>query len=140
MKLIAGWIGVAFALISFLSQLWIMFQQKNHYKFFIFIQIILIFGSVFWMVYAFFAKPIYWPTGVNNIFVFIFNIIFLAINCHRWRKTKSCSEKEQLFGDSNLEKYQIQSISAKKQITSKNLFQRLAKNQKMKKNEEEQQQ
>lgn len=88
MKLVSGWIGVAIVLISFLIQLWIMLGQKNHYKFFIFVQIILIISGVFWVVYAFLDQPIYWPTGINNILVIIFNSIFLAINCYKWKKQK----------------------------------------------------
>lgn len=88
MKLAAGWVGVAIALISFLLQLWIMLQQKNHDKFFIIIQAILVVSAIFWMVYAFLDGPIYWPTGINNVFVFIFNLIFLIINCYKWKKQK----------------------------------------------------
>lgn len=98
MKQISGWIGVALVLISFLIQLWIMLQEKRHYKFFIIVQIILIIGGIFWLVYAFYKEPIYWPTGINNVLVIIFNFIFLIINWVRWSKnpTKNHEEKSYL--------------------------------------------
>jgi len=87
MKQISGWIGVALVLISFLIQLWIMLQEKKHYKFFIIVQTILVIAGVFWLVYAFFKDPIYWPTGINNVLVIFFNLIFLTINCIKWKKS-----------------------------------------------------
>lgn len=89
MKQIAGWIGVALVLISFLIQLWVLLQEKKHYKFFIIVQTILVIGAIFWLVYAFFQKPIYWPTGINNVLVIIFNLIFLTINAMKWKKSNN---------------------------------------------------
>lgn len=88
MKLISGWIGVIIVLISLLIQLWIMLQKKNHYKIFVFVQLVLSISAIFWMIYAFLDQPIYWPTGINNVFVFIFNSLFVTINIIKWKKTK----------------------------------------------------
>lgn len=93
MKQISGWIGVALVLISFLIQLWIMLQEKRHYKFFIIVQAILVIGAIFWLIYAFFQKPIYWPTGINNVLVLIFNLIFLTINYIKWKKNSNNNSK-----------------------------------------------
>ncbi len=93
MKQISGWIGVALVLISFLIQLWIMLQEKRHYKFFIIVQTILVIGGIFWLVYAFLKDPIYWPTGINNVLVIIFNLIFLTINSIKWKKNSNNDNK-----------------------------------------------
>lgn len=92
MKMISGWIGVAIVLISFSIQLWVMLKEKNHDKFFLIVQAILIISAIFWMLYAFLNEPIYWPTGINNVLVFIFNSCFLAINCYKWKKAQKSKE------------------------------------------------
>jgi len=76
MKIISGWIGVFLIFIS-LSLHLLMITNKNtkikQLYYLIFIQIIIIFASIFWIIYAFKGQEIYWKTGISNIIIEILN-------------------------------------------------------------------
>jgi len=93
MKNISGWIGVGLVFISLIMQLYLMIVNKQNNKisqfyFLFFIQTIIIFAAIFWIIYAFKGNQIYWQTGISNIIIEIFTILFFIINIKNKIKSK----------------------------------------------------
>ena len=94
--MISGWIGVSLVFLSLLMQLFLILSKKTNknkqFYYLLSIQVIIIFSSIFWIIYAFNGQTIYWQTGVSNIIINIFTTIFFILNIKKVRKMKNTNK------------------------------------------------